>query len=68
MVEMLNRCDRVLAVSDFVRRKFEVLGPDGPSHAWVIWERRPPRKQYSTPSGWAWANAATRRLRPLWGG
>lgn len=26
MVAMLNRCDRVLAVSEFVRRKFEALG------------------------------------------
>jgi hypothetical protein len=26
MIEMLNGCDRVLAVSDFVRRKFESLG------------------------------------------
>lgn len=28
MVAMLNRCDRVLAVSEFVRRKFEALGVD----------------------------------------
>ncbi|MBC7833505.1 MAG: glycosyltransferase [Phycisphaerales bacterium] len=28
MVEMLNRCDRALAVSDFVRRKFEAMGVD----------------------------------------
>lgn len=26
MIDMLNRCDRVLAVSDFVRRKFESMG------------------------------------------
>lgn len=28
MIAMLNRCDRILAVSDFVRRKFEALGVD----------------------------------------
>jgi glycosyltransferase involved in cell wall biosynthesis len=28
MIAMLNRCDRVLAVSSFVRRKFESLGVD----------------------------------------
>ncbi|MCC6676786.1 MAG: glycosyltransferase [Phycisphaerales bacterium] len=29
MVEALNRCDRVLAVSEFVRAKFEALGVSG---------------------------------------
>jgi len=28
MVEMLNRCDRVLAVSNFVKAKFEAMGVD----------------------------------------
>ncbi|MBL8964079.1 MAG: glycosyltransferase [Phycisphaeraceae bacterium] len=28
MIDMLNSCDRVLAVSEFVRRKFEAMGVD----------------------------------------